>query len=143
MLQEMPEGEVHSPPGVLRELEDHGDNRIAYLSEIITIMEPSKDALSKVDRGARETGDDARLSPVDREVIALAIDLDATLMSDDYSLQNLATHLGVPYSPAGMKGITRQVRWRYRCVGCGRVWSKNHPDCPVCGSPLRSFRSKK
>jgi len=143
LLQEMPQGEVYAPNGVLMELEDHGDNRISFLSEMITLRDPSSISLERVDRGARETGDDARLSPVDREVIALAIELEAILITDDYSLQNLATHLGVGFIPLGKKGITRKLRWKYKCEGCGRIWSKNLSECPVCGSSLRSFRSKK
>ncbi len=142
-LEEMPQGEVYTSTGVLRELEDQGDNRTGFLPEIITVLNPTAESLGEVDRGAKETGDDARVSPVDREVLALAIDLKATLISDDYSLQNLASHLGVGFTPIGKKGITREIKWRYKCEGCGRVWSRYYSECPVCGSALRSFHSSK
>lgn len=143
LLQEMPTGEVYTSPGVLRELEKHGDNRIPYLSELLTILTPSKESLDTVGIGAKETGDDVRLSPVDLELLALAFELKATLMSDDYSIQNLASHMGIAFIPAGKKGISKKLRWRYKCTGCGRIWTDLHQECPVCGASLRSFRSKK
>ena len=143
LLQEMPAGETYTSPGVMRELEKHGDSRVPFLSELISILTPSKASLDAVEAAAMETGDDARLSPVDVEVLALAFELEATLMSDDYSIQNLATHMGLTFVPAGKKGISERLRWRYKCRGCGRVWGDLHEHCPVCGATLRSFRSKK
>ncbi|NYT11003.1 MAG: nucleic acid-binding protein [Methanomassiliicoccales archaeon] len=143
LLQEMPIGEVYTSPGVLRELEAHNDNRIPFLSELLNILTPSKESLDAVGVAAIETGDDARLSPVDLELLALAFELEATLMSDDYSIQNLASHMGIAFVPAGKKGISKKLRWRYKCTGCGRIWRDLHKDCPICGAPLRSFRSKK
>jgi UPF0271 protein len=143
ILQEMPTGEVYTSPGVLRELDEHGDNRIPFFSELFSVLTPSKKSLDAVGAGAMETGDDARLSPVDLELVALAYELEATLMSDDYSIQNLASHMGIGFMPVGKKGISRKLRWRYKCTGCGRIWKDLHPECPVCGASLRSFRSKK
>jgi UPF0271 protein len=42
----------------------------------------------------------------------------------------------------GLKGITRVIRWNYLCTGCGKVFKEEHPDCPICGSPLRTTRRK-
>jgi UPF0271 protein len=77
------------------------------------------------------------------EVLALALQCKALLMTDDYSIQNLARVLKVDYRAVGMKGIKEVVKWTYRCTGCRREWDENYPDCPVCGSPLRSARSRK
>lgn len=142
-LTEMPMGEVYIGPGVMRELEEYGDNRLPYLTEILTVMSPSKEYLSKVREAAAETGDDARLSPVDLEVLALSMELEATLVSDDYSIQNLAMHLHLPFLTVGKQGIQKKILWRYRCKGCGRVWRELHAQCPVCGKELRSYRSGK
>lgn len=143
LLQELPQGSVYVSPGVLRELEKQGDTRVPYLSELLEIMTPSRKSLEAVVGGAMETGDDARLSSVDMEVLALALELNATLLSDDYSIQNLATHLGIGFASVGQQGIRKKLSWRYKCNGCGRVWSELHPECPVCGAKLRSFRSRK
>jgi len=76
-------------------------------------------------------------------VLALALDLKAELLTDDYSIQNLARVMGVRYRGVGMKEIKEVVRWKYRCTGCRKEWDENYPDCPICGSPLRSSRSRK
>lgn len=143
LLQELPQGSVYVSPGVLRELEKQGDNRVPFLSELLEVMPPSKESLEAVESGAMETGDDARLSSVDMEVLALALELNATLLSDDYSIQNLASHLGIGFASVGQEGIKKKLNWRYKCNGCGRIWSELHSECPVCGAKLRSFRSWK
>ena len=43
------------------------------------------------------TGDLTRLSPVDLEVLALALSTGQKLFTDDYSLQNVCRHLGHPF----------------------------------------------
>jgi UPF0271 protein len=142
-LQDLPPGEVNVTPGVVRELKKHQDPRLRFWEDVWKVTCPSAEALHLVKGAARRTGDDARLSPTDIEVLALAIDLKARLLTDDYSIQNLARTLGVDHSGVGLRGIREVMHWRYRCTGCRKVWDENHPDCPVCGSPLRSFRSRK
>ncbi|HUV25580.1 MAG TPA: nucleic acid-binding protein, partial [Methanomassiliicoccales archaeon] len=48
ILQEMPTGEVYTSPGVLRELDEHGDSRIPFLSELFSVLTPSKKSLDAV-----------------------------------------------------------------------------------------------
>ena len=142
-MQDLPPGEVHVTPGVVRELRKHKDPRLRYWEDLLKVSYPHDETLAKVREAAQRTGDDARLSPTDMEVLALAMDLGALLLTDDYSIQNLARTMGVEHSGVGLKGIKEVVCWRYRCTGCRKVWDENHPDCPICGSPLRSFRSRK
>jgi len=99
-------------------------------------------ARSKVKQAAKGTGDAARLSKTDTEVLALALELKAAVATDDYSIQNLASVLGVEYLPMNMKGISKVVCWNYLCTGCGKVFKEPQPDCPVCGSALRTTRRR-
>lgn len=138
-----PDSEAHITPGVLRELEKYGDRRAELWGDLLRVSEPTSSSMRKVREGASRTGDSTRLSPTDAEVLALAMDLGATILTDDYSLQNLATYLGIPYMPVGLKGIKDLRKWRWRCVGCGKVFDKEMPDCPICGSKLKSTLSKK
>jgi len=141
-MQDLPPGEVHITPGVVAELRKYKDARMRFWEELVSVTSPTAASLGKVREAAKGTGDDARLSPTDLEVLALAVDLKATLYTDDYSIQNLARMLGVEYRGIGMKGIKEVVKWKYRCTGCRKVWDENYPDCPVCGSKLRSVRSR-
>lgn len=130
-------------PGVLRELKKHGDKRAELWGDMLTVSEPTSSSLRKVREASSRTGDSTRLSPTDIEVLALALELNAQVFSDDYSLQNVAAYLGIPFRPIGLKGIDDVRRWRWRCTGCGRVFDKEMQECPVCGSRLRSTLSRK
>jgi len=138
-----PDIEAYVTPGVLRELEKFGDRRAELWGDLIKVSEPLPASVRKVMEAAARTGDSTRISPTDAEVVALAIDLNATILTDDYSLQNVAAYLGVPYRSVGLRGIKEIRKWRWRCVGCGKVFDKEHPDCPICGSKLKSTLSKK
>ena len=142
-MQDLPPGEVFVTAGVIAELRKYEDPRLRFWEDLLHVSSPSPASLDKVRKEASRTGDDARLSPTDMEVLALALDLKAELLTDDYSIQNLARVMGVRYRGVGMKEIKEVVRWKYRCTGCRKEWDENHPDCPICGSPLRSSRSRK
>ncbi len=142
-MQDLPSGEVYVTPGVVAELRKYEDPRLRFWEDLMVVTEPSSASLVKVREAAKGTGDDARLSPTDIEVLALALELNAVLLTDDYSIQNLARVIAVEYRGVGMKGIKEVMTWKYRCTGCRKVWDQNHPDCPICGSALRSSRSRK
>lgn len=108
----------------------------------LEVREPTSSSVEKVEDAARETGDDARVSEADIEVLALALELDLPILTDDYSIQNLAHHLGMAYIPVGEKGITRKIEWTYRCKGCGKYFDERVETCPVCGSDVRSARKR-
>lgn len=141
-MQDLPPGEVHVTPGVLRELRKYEDPRLRYWEDLLRISSPGPETVEEVREAAKRTGDDARLSPTDVEVLALAAEIKACLLTDDYSIQNVARVMGVRHSGVGLRGIKEVVKWKYRCTGCRKVWDENHPDCPICGSSLRSFRSR-
>lgn len=140
-MQDLPPEPV-TTPGVISELRKYGDPRLRYWEDRLIVSEPSSASMERVEKAAAETGDDARLSPVDMEVLALAMDQSGVILTDDYSIQNLARVLGLDYRAVGFKGIKEVMTWKYRCRGCGRTFDKNMPDCPICGSALRSVRSK-
>ena len=142
-MDALPDGDHACPPGVIRELEKHEDPRLSLWEGMINVVDCSKESLTAVDEAAERTGDGGRLSPVDRTVLALALDLKGEIWSDDYSIQNVAASMGIAFRPIGMKGIKKVFRWGYRCVGCGKRYEKNMPDCPICGSALKPYKAKK
>lgn len=133
-------GDLLTVPGVLREVHRHGTTLPleALLATQVRVITPGAAALGRVRAASEATGDAHRLSPTDRDLLALALEEAATLVSDDYSIQNLARTLGVPYEPVLTPGIKETWRWTYRCTGCGRTWPEWHEECPVCGAALRT-----
>lgn len=135
--------EFFTTPGVLREVSRGRQGRDLELAiEVsITVSEPSAEALAMVQAAAEGTGDSGRLSGTDKEVLALALELGATLVSDDYSVQNVAAVMGIRVT-GQLNGIREVFRWTHRCKGCGRYYEEKQPDCPVCGSEVRAVRKK-
>jgi UPF0271 protein len=103
---------------------------------VLVVKPPSLDSIERINVGAQETGDINRLSRADMELLALANDMEAVIISDDYSIQNLASRLGIEYEKFGKASIRKEIDWTYRCKGCGRYYEKEQMDCPVCGSEV-------
>ncbi len=108
----------------------------------IKIMDPSTPNVERIEAKARETGDIGRLSKTDIEVLALALEIDGIILSDDYSVQNIAKALDIKFKGGAEKGIKEVFTWRWRCRGCGKFYDEEMPDCPICGSELRSVRKR-
>jgi UPF0271 protein len=143
-MEQLPgDSDAFVTPGVIKELERYKDRRASLWGELLHVSEASKTSLARVRKAATETGDSTRISPTDAEVIALALDLEAELLTDDYSVQNVASYLRMPFRPVGIKAIKEVRKWRWRCTGCGKVFDKEMPECSVCGSKLKSTLSRK
>lgn len=71
---------------------------------------PLDSAIARVRGMAGNVGSQRRLSRTDTELLAMALELNATLVTDDYEMQNLASHLGISF-----KGVVRgQISGRKR-----------------------------
>jgi UPF0271 protein len=123
-----------SSPGVRDELEDASRFRFdATVGQGMRVETPSDEAVRAVREAARDTGDASVLSGVDVRLVALAYEEGATLVTDDYAMQNVASRLGVGTRGAGKEIIEEERDWRYQCAGCGRVYDEEG-RCEVCGS---------
>lgn len=138
-------GDLFTVPEVLPEVRRHGltPPLEALLDNQVTILAPSSEARTRVAAAARSTGDAPRLSPTDVALLALALDLGAILVTDDYSIQNVAHSLSLQYEGVLEPGIREQWTWTYRCSGCGKKWTEWRKDCPTCGAPLRTARPRR
>ncbi len=136
------EHELHSSPKILDEVRPGRMRRhLDYLIESgLKVMSPSHETIADVRKCASDTGDIGRVSEADIEILSLAKELEAVLLTDDYSIQNIATVLEIKYQGVAQEGITETIEWRYRCKGCGRYWQEKHDSCPVCGSELKTTR---
>ncbi len=147
-----PDTTLITSPGVSDEFHPGGRDfrRFELLKETgLTIHMPSKDSLKIVKQTAQKTGDDRRLSVADLEVIALALDInkekeqEATILSDDYSIQNIASTLRIHYQGVVQKGITKKFKWVSRCPGCGKQFNHVEKICPNCGTETKNHLSQK
>jgi rRNA maturation endonuclease Nob1 len=116
-----------------------------WLSIGLDLREPHVASRSRVEAAAKAAGSLDRLSPADRSLLALALDLgsagadDATLVTDDYTMLDVALRLGVKTQTVNQGGIRASLDFRPRCTGCGRWFEapQKADMCPVCGSPVK------
>jgi len=129
--------EMASIPAVEEELEDESAYRFdAMQGAGMHIHIPAANTVETIERAAVETGDGEELSDTDVRLIAAAFELDGTLVTDDYAMQNVAEHLGVIVEAIAREGITERRDWRFQCQGCGREFDEHRDRCPICGSDL-------
>jgi endoribonuclease Nob1 len=131
-------GNIYTVPEVTRELKS-SEAAVALqesLKDGLKIESPLKTDVEIVTEKAKSTGDYFRLSQADIDLLAKALELSGTLVTDDYSIQNVAARLGIETQPIQQVRIKRVLKWRRRCVGCGRLY-ESEAICPVCGSDVK------
>ena len=131
-------GITYTVPEVTRELTSSHAALVLqeFLKAGLKIEEPLKKAVDAVTEKAKSTGDHLRLSQADIDVLAKALEVNGIVITDDYSVQNVAARLGIETQQILQPRIKRVMQWRRRCVGCGRLY-ETEKICPVCGSEVR------
>jgi UPF0271 protein len=116
----------------------------------LKIMTPSPDFVGKVKRSASLVGDKFRLSETDIQVLALALELRTVekpvmILTDDYSIQNVANEIGVEFSSLATFGIKYKLEWMRYCPACYKRYPSNYcvKTCEVCGTQLKRKSIKK
>ncbi|ALU11515.1 Nucleotide binding protein PINc [Ignicoccus islandicus DSM 13165] len=129
-------GENYTTPLNLKEVRDkESKNFLSIYIEKLKVVEPEAKFLRIVKEKSEELGEN--LSDADVAVLALALQLRATLLSDDYGVLNVASELGIPWKTVRTKGISERRKWVWYCPNCGRTFERHLRECPACGSPLR------
>lgn len=126
--------------GVIKEIKKGGASwrRLQYmLARGMKVVSPPDDCVEKVKEIAKLTGDYKNLSEVDIEVIALALHTGGTIVTDDYSIQNVAKELKLKYQGVLQEEIDKKIKWRWRCRSCGKYYDSYYEECPVCGGKLK------
>jgi len=98
------------------------------------------------ENAAAKTGDLPRLSPVDLDILAIALATGQTLFTDDYSLQNVCRSVNHPFEAVSNKRSEQQWSWELKCIGCRatkKVDSQKEQECDICGSPMKIKRSRR
>jgi UPF0271 protein len=145
------DGDILTTIGVSKEISPGGKDYFLFqvlMEKKLIIHSPSKNSIKKVDTVSLETGDSSRLSDVDKEILASAIDVKnedkhPIIITDDYSIQNMANTLNVDFIGINQQGITRKFKWTYQCRGCRKKFKENYKVCPICGDKLKNIISKK
>jgi UPF0271 protein len=130
---------------VLEEAKDRDAKYRALAAQeggLIKVMEPEPAYVNEAREAARGLGE-IELSEADISVIALALQLsrlgwDTCILTSDYSIQNLASRLGLKVKPILYQGIRRVISWEVYCGACGWAGDGRPGDpCPRCGHKLK------
>ena len=143
---------IYTTPSVIDEIRISKKNRniISKIQTSITTKKlilkiPKKKFLNIIEQKSMETGDFNALSKVDRELLALALELiesselKVEVYTNDYSMENVCSKLNIPFSPLYKKGIKSAIIWEIYCPFCKNVYMADELNkfCEVCGSKLK------
>ena len=131
------DGEVFTSPSVCDELKDirSKGNFERWCAAWLKVVSPGRPALDRVAAAAAKSRDTGIISATDADLLALALELDAVIYTDDFAIQNVASVLGLTTHPIQQRKAKR-VFWKYRCSGCGRYFDHDG-ECLICGAAIK------
>ncbi len=110
----------------------------------VKIKKPTQEFSDSAKTSASKVGDSFKLSEADMQLLALALELKAEgytpqIITDDYSIQNVATQMGIGFLALTTFGIRRLLEWIRYCPACHREYPANGKtnDCQICGTELK------
>ncbi len=110
----------------------------------LRIQQPKSKVVKKIEEVSKTVGDLRVLSDADKQILALAFELkkareDPSIITDDYSMQNVASKLGIKFSALMTLGIRYRFQWIIYCPACHRKFPGDVRDksCSICGTILK------
>jgi len=100
----------------------------------VQLRAPTKASMKETKEQAKITGDLEVLSEADLSVIALALDLKANIVTDDFDIQNLCLQMNIPFFQTKTR-IKKKFKRRLYCDKCKKT--KKDKVCEVCGAETR------
>ena len=91
-----PEGELFTTPSVCDELKDiRSKGNFEKLSACgLRVVSPGQAGIERVTAAAKTSRDAGVISATDTDLLAVTLELEAVLYTDDFAIQNVATVLG-------------------------------------------------
>jgi UPF0271 protein len=141
------EGKLVTTPKVSNEISAGGKDHRNFqflLEKGLKIYSPLPVSINKIKKISETTGDKLRLSNTDIEILALAVEInkdknkEAIILTDDYSIQNVAFTLKIKFQSFSQEKITKKFKWVCRCPGCGKIFRESIEICPICGKTTKS-----
>lgn len=115
----------------------------------LKVKMPENTFIEKAKTSAAVVGDSFFLSETDLQVLALALQLKMhgftpLVVTDDYSIQNVAKHIGIEYASLATFGIHTILKWVRYCPACRKKYPPDYKfrTCEVCGTELKRKPSK-
>lgn len=110
----------------------------------IQLKNPLEKHKTKVKYIANKMGDLHLLSETDLDVLAIALELQIDgfkpkIVTDDYSIQNVASQMKIEFIPLTTRGIRKIFKWIRYCPACYKEFLSNYKvsSCSICGTKLK------
>ena len=141
-------GEQYTTPLVKDEILGSSMSSVRFKMAVengkVKVKTPTEAFLDKAKASAAIVGDKFFLSETDLQVLALALELQAAgrsclIVTDDYSIQNVANQLGIEFTSLATFGIRYHLTWIRYCPACHRRYSPDYKSksCEICGTELK------
>jgi UPF0271 protein len=105
---------------------------------------PKERSMRMVKESSKALGDMLYLSAADMDVLALALELkdegySPSIVTDDYSIQNVANQLSMSFSSLMTYGIRYRLHWILYCPACHHRYQADYKlrNCKICGTILK------
>lgn len=114
----------------------------------LKLIEPEEENLLEIKKAALESGDIAKLSDTDIKLLSIALHFKKkrskpVIVTDDYNIQNVASRLGMDFSPTTEAGIKKILTWKKICRGCGKRFPIEYRgNCDVCGTRVSKISAE-
>jgi len=116
----------------------------------LIIRKPKSSVFQEIQEASRKVGDMRYLSEADLQVLALALELKGRglsplIVTDDYSIQNVANKIDVKFTSLLTFGIKFRFKWILYCPACYRKYPSDYKFkiCEICGTELKRKPMKK
>jgi len=116
----------------------------------LIIRNPKDSFFQEIQEASRKVGDMRYLSEADLQILALALELKGRglsplIITDDYSIQNVANKIDVEFTSLLTFGIKFRFKWILYCPACYRKYPSDYKFkiCEVCGTELKRKPKKK
>lgn len=149
----------YSVPTVRKELAPNSMPMMRFNAAVenrrLRVKSPKPSFLRRAKEASKKVGDVLYLSEADFDVLALAFELKSQgyhplIVTDDYSIQNVADQIGVDFTSLMTYGIRFRFNWILYCPACYKKYASDYrfKVCEVCGTklkrkPLRKTRVRK
>lgn len=144
----------HTVPEVMDELNAGSMPWIRFKAAVnkgkVEILKPKDPFFQKIVEISKKIGDIKNLSTVDMKVLALALELKnigsiPLIITDDYSIQNVANKIDVEFTSLMTFGIRFQFKWVIYCPACFKRYPQDYKSqvCEICGSKLKRKPKKR
>jgi UPF0271 protein len=142
------DGEEYTVPMVKEEIPQSSMSEVRLETAVangkLKVKVPNEEFVDRVKASASLVGDKFFLSETDLQLLALSLQLKADgysplIITDDYSIQNVADQLGIEFASLATFGIRLRLTWIRYCPACHRRYSSdsNVKACEVCGTKLK------